>query len=65
MERVLIDSCNFHVNDKVVSIFNPGRVMIVTRVWGDYITCMIGFDDGSEVGFPAKVLKMWNPENNA
>ena len=49
----------FKPNDKVVSIYDPSTVMIVLRVWGDSVTCMVGWDERNPKHLTADILRHW------
>lgn len=49
----------FKPNDKVVSVYDPSTVMIVLRVWGDSVTCMVGWDEKNPKHLTADILRHW------
>ena len=49
----------FKPNDKVVSVYDPSTVMIVLRVWGDSVTCMVGWDERNPKHLTADILRHW------
>lgn len=49
----------FKPNDKVVSVYDPSTVMIVLRVWGDSVTCMVGWDEKNPKHLTAGILRHW------
>lgn len=49
----------FKINDTVIKKDDGSKLLIVTRVWGDAITCMDVYNDKKSIYLYAEQLLLW------